>query len=319
MNYIVIDLEWNQANGTTEPVPELPFEIIEIGAVKVDEAGRFVGEFNELIRPCVYTTLNYVTSKLIHLRTHELERGKPFKEVYDKLIEWIGEEEYIFCTWGTLDILELQRNIDYHGLKSLSEEPIQYIDAQKLYALIFDEGDHERKSLEHAVDELYIEKDIPFHRAFSDAYYTAKVLNRLKSKDSSKLSYISYDVYMAPKSRSSEIKIVFDNYAKYISRTFDNKVLLFADREVSSTKCYKCRRNLKKKIKWFTMNSRHYYALAYCEEHGYLKGKIRLKRDKEGRLFVVKTTKLISEADAEKLKYKYAHMGKRLKKENREI
>ena len=36
MNYVVLDLEWNQANGITEhEVPAIPFEIIEIGAVKL--------------------------------------------------------------------------------------------------------------------------------------------------------------------------------------------------------------------------------------------------------------------------------------------
>ena len=36
MNYIVMDLEWNQSyNGHMGEHPRMPFEIIEIGAVKV--------------------------------------------------------------------------------------------------------------------------------------------------------------------------------------------------------------------------------------------------------------------------------------------
>ena len=38
MNYIVMDLEWNQSyNGHMGEHPRMPFEIIEIGAVKVDK------------------------------------------------------------------------------------------------------------------------------------------------------------------------------------------------------------------------------------------------------------------------------------------
>ena len=38
MNLIVIDLEWNQSSTGSEPeVSEIPFEIIEIGAVKYGE------------------------------------------------------------------------------------------------------------------------------------------------------------------------------------------------------------------------------------------------------------------------------------------
>ena len=37
MNYIVIDLEWNQSNTGEEPeVKEIPFEIIDIGAIKLN-------------------------------------------------------------------------------------------------------------------------------------------------------------------------------------------------------------------------------------------------------------------------------------------
>ena len=39
MNYIVLDLEWNQCpSGKRREDPSLPFEIIEIGAVRMDEA-----------------------------------------------------------------------------------------------------------------------------------------------------------------------------------------------------------------------------------------------------------------------------------------
>ena len=46
-NYIVFDLEWNQsANGKERSVPHFPFEIIEIGAVKLNENFQMTGEFH---------------------------------------------------------------------------------------------------------------------------------------------------------------------------------------------------------------------------------------------------------------------------------
>ena len=40
MNYIVMDLEWNQSNtGSEEAVSSVPFEIIEIGAIRLDADG----------------------------------------------------------------------------------------------------------------------------------------------------------------------------------------------------------------------------------------------------------------------------------------
>ena len=55
-NFIVFDLEWNQNPGGKElSVERLPFEIFEIGAVKLNEEREKTGEFHRIIRPCVYT------------------------------------------------------------------------------------------------------------------------------------------------------------------------------------------------------------------------------------------------------------------------
>ncbi len=55
MNYIVFDLEWNQnPDGRRHPDSRLPFEIIEIGAVKLNEKREIVDTFQCLIKPKVY-------------------------------------------------------------------------------------------------------------------------------------------------------------------------------------------------------------------------------------------------------------------------
>lgn len=312
MDIIVMDLEWNQSDSASpEEIEALPFEIVEIGAVKLDGEGCVVGEFNELIKPELYHEMHRITSKLIHLQMQELERGEPFVEVMKRFRAWCGEE-YQFCTWGTLDLVELQRNVRYHDMTPMSHGPIAYLDAQKLFSLAFEDG-KSRRSLEYAVDFLEIEKDIPFHRAFSDAYYTAEVLKKIMLAKRSVLQKVSYDVFHPPVDRASEIKVQFDTYFKYISREFPSKAEAFADREVSSSKCYLCHRNLRKKLKWFTPNGRHYYCLAYCEKHGYLKGKIRMKKSQSGACFVVKTTKLITEEEAASIKERCSH-AKELRK-----
>ncbi|MCX4305143.1 MAG: exonuclease domain-containing protein [Acetatifactor sp.] len=301
MNYIVFDLEWNQGNGDPETsVASLPFEVVEIGAVKLNDDCIMVNEFSQLVKPQVYHEMNQITGRLIHLQMQELERGKPFVETAEAFLDWCGPEEYLFCTWGSLDLTELQRNMQYHKMTQLSKGPIAFLDVQKLFSLAYEDG-RSRRSLEYAVDELGIEKDIPFHRAFGDAYYTARVLNCVYRKNCSVLQKLSYDLYHPPVRREDEIKVQFDTYAKYISRLFRTKAEALADREVSSSKCYLCHRNLRKKLKWFTPNGRHYYCLAFCEKHGFLKGKIRIRRSENGMIYVVKTTKLIGREEAEGL------------------
>lgn len=297
MDYIVLDLEWNQSNtGSEEETHELPFEIIEIGAIHLNDACMMVGEFSQLIKPQVYTEMHLITSRLIHLQMQELERGRPFTEVMERFLKWCGKD-YIFCTWGDQDLKELQRNMKFCQMKPLSDGPIAFLDIQKLFSIAYEDG-RSRKTLEYAVDFLGMVKDIPFHRAFSDAYYTAKILERIAAEFPEVLKKISFDVFHPPVSREKEVKVQFDSYMKYISREFDSKSEAMADKEVISSRCYLCHKNLRKKLHWFTSNNRHYYCLAYCDKHGYLKGKIRLRKSEEGRIYVVKTTRLITEQEA---------------------
>lgn len=303
MNYIVLDLEWNQSNtGLEEEVTKIPFEIIEIGAIKINDKNVIVSEFNELVKPKVYREMNHITSKLIHMQMEELERGTPFPDVMKRFLEWGGEEPYVFCTWGTQDLVELQRNMTFHEMEPLSNGPIAYLDVQKLFAIAYEDS-KTRRTLEYGIDALGITKDIPFHRAFSDAYYTAQILSEIMYKRPEVLVNVSYDVYNPPRNRRSEIKVQFENYVKYISRVFEDKVTAFADREVSSSKCFLCRKNLRKKIRWFTANGRYYTCVAYCEKHGYLKGKIRIHKVEDG-IFIVKTNRFIDEAELEEISAK---------------
>ena len=303
MDYIIFDLEWNQSshpgevdeNGNT-----LPFEIVEIGAVKLNENRDMIGEFSELIKPQIYHEMHYITSKLIHLQMEQLEKGKPFTEVMEQFLEWCGED-CIFCTWGPLDLLELQRNMRYYGMEPLSDKPIRYYDIQKLFSIAY-EDKKSRRSLEYAIDMLGIHKDIPFHRAFSDAYYTAKVFDMIE--DPVVLEKVSFDTFMLPDSKANEVSIHFIDYDKHISRVFTDKSKLLNDKDIIDVKCFRCRRSLKKKIKWFSPNGKHYYTVAYCLRHGYTKSKLRVRKAEGGGVYAVKTSKSISTEDAKQIKEK---------------
>ena len=314
MRYIVFDLEWNQcADGAAAEKAALPFEIIEIGAIKLDAEFKKIGEFSRLVQPTVYRRMNKITEKLVNIEMRDLLREQKFPKVGAYFLKWCELPEVVFCTWGTTDLTELQRNLKYFGLPALSEGPIAFLDVQKLFSLCFEDG-KARRALEVAVDMVEIEKPIPFHRAFADAFYTAKILQLIAAKKPELLQKISFDVFTPPADRDKEIRIQFDSYYKYITREFASKVEAFEDKEVASSKCYLCHKNLRKKIKWFSANGKHYYCLAYCEKHGYLKGKIRVRKTEDGGIYIVKTTKLISEEDAEGIRERKAHAVEMRKK-----
>ena len=72
--YIIFDLEWNQSPGGKEDsIERMPFEIIELGAVKLDQNLRPISEFHRLITPQVYTRLHYKISEVTHMDIQELK------------------------------------------------------------------------------------------------------------------------------------------------------------------------------------------------------------------------------------------------------
>ena len=93
MNYIVLDLEWNQASDLkTKLENELLFEIIEIGAVKLDENRKIIDTFHEMIKPQVFKKMHQITGELIHLKMEQLKNCRQFKDVAKDFLDWCGEE-----------------------------------------------------------------------------------------------------------------------------------------------------------------------------------------------------------------------------------
>lgn len=302
MNYIVLDLEWNQApEGKIRRNKYIPCEIVEIGAVKLNEKKEVIGTFNELIKPQVYNKMHYVTREIIHINMEELSKMESFVTVVGRFLKWCGED-YIFCTWGPMDLTELQRNMNFYGVPSLTMKPLNYFDVQKLFSIAMNER-RVRRTLEYAVDNLKIDKIIPFHRAECDAYYTAVIFRKISNAYVDK--FYSIDVFETPKNKKEEISVVFDRYSKYISREFKTKEDALSDKAVKNVNCIVCNKSLKKSIKWFSPNGKTYYCEAFCNSHGHFRGKIRIKRSRNGNVFVIKTIKSISEDEVQGVKEKY--------------
>ncbi len=296
--YIVFDLEWNQSpDGKQNTNEDLPFEIIEIGAVKMNERLEFIDEYHRLVLPQIYTRLHYRISQVTHLNIQELRRvGVPFPEAAGELMEWCGTDP-VFCTWGSMDLTELQRNMSFYELDLPFPFPLCYLDIQKLYALQM--GSRESPSLDSAAQSLGLLEDRPFHRAQDDAYYTGKVMQAIDFVTWS--PYFSVDYYRLPRNKEEEIRLTFPTYMKYVSRVYPSGEEALADKDVTDMICFRCRRMLKKKIRWFPVHSRQYLCLSVCPEHGPVRGKIRIRKQGENGVYIVKTLKCVDEETADRV------------------
>lgn len=302
MNYIVLDLEWNQSpSGKKNTVADIPFEIIQIGAVKLDNEYNITDEFNKNICPKVYMQLHSKVQEVVCVTMDELlESGEDFESVIRDFLNWCGDE-YIFCTWGSMDLTELQRNMKYYNIEGDFPTPFLYYDLQKLFSICYSDG-KTRITLEHAIEQLEIQSDEEYHRAVNDARYTAKVMKFLDMKRAGR--YYSVDTFKIPATRKAEIHLDFGDYGKFISRGFETREQAVADREVRACKCFKCKRSMKKHIKWFATNGKSYYGLFECEEHGLIKGRFKSKQADNGLYYIVKILKCTDQHGAEKVKKK---------------
>ena len=156
MKYIVLDLEWNQPAAKNKEVKDLPFEIIEIGAVKLDENFQMLDRFQSIVRPVVYPQLNHISSQITGFTTPQLQYGPRFPKVYEAFQKWCGTEDFYFCTWGCSDLTELQRNMKHYDIPLLPR-PVLYYDLQEVFGILNQDEAH-RRSLEYAVEFYRIKK-----------------------------------------------------------------------------------------------------------------------------------------------------------------
>lgn len=183
MSYIIFDLEFNQKyskdkSATSNIKENLLLEIIQIGAIKLNNNFESISTFNDLINPTVHKTIHPYVENLTKITTESLTSSRTFPEVYKDFLTFIGTDEAILCVWGTSDIKELIKNIKFHNL-SYSSLSKKYIDIQSLASKHFNVPKGSKIGLKNTIELLNIDITGEFHDAYNDAYYTTEVLKKL--------------------------------------------------------------------------------------------------------------------------------------------
>ena len=184
MNYVVVDLEWNQAMSSKSSVfNKLPIhlrgEIIEIGAVRLDDKFQPTEEFTIDIKPVYFKRMHYKVKKITGFDKERLSQGVSFANALEKLREFCGDD-VTFITWGCDDQGILEQNIIIHDLDW--DWIAGWINLQLIYNLQTG-GDKNQKSLETAMEHFGIEQTRVAHDALGDAYNTALVCSHLNMTD----------------------------------------------------------------------------------------------------------------------------------------
>ena len=295
--YIVFDLEWNQCPyGKSREVADLPFEIIDIGAVKLARDGSLIDTFHCFVRPAVYKRLHYRTRQVIGLSESELAGGIPFPEAARAFLSFCGED-YLLCTWGDQDIFELERNLSFYRMNGLLPGPLFFGDVQKFFSIAY-ENRAKRRSLESAASFLHIPETRTYHRAYDDAAYTAEILRKIPEEVI--VRHFSVDTYQHPSDRRSQLRLRLTGCEKYISCEFPSRIAAFRDREVTATRCIVCGKNAARIVPFTSHGRKQYLALSRCRSHGLLYSRIRVKSSDPDSpsCFIEKVTRCISPEEA---------------------
>ena len=169
MNYIIYDLEFNQPLSKDNSISDLTFEIIQIGALKLNENLEVISTFNKLVNPTAYLEIHPYIENLTQISTDMVMSHAQFPHIYNEFIDFIGNDEFVMCVWGAGDIKELIKNINFHKLKTLDNLK-RYIDVQKLMSKYIKTPKGTKIGLGSAVEFFNISLEKEFHDAFNDAY-----------------------------------------------------------------------------------------------------------------------------------------------------
>ena len=287
MDYIVLDMEWNQPwPGSPSARKVLPVqirgEIIQIGAVRVTEDQQVMDEFQVLIKPKYYRRLNRRVGKLTGIKESQLrEDGVSMETAMERFRTWCGED-VTFLTWGFDDITILRENLQLYGIEEGWVS--RWYNAQMIFNAQTD-GSTAQKALKTAMEIFGIEATRPAHDALGDAYHTALICARLDLKKGTQ------EYGAALKSHVNGF------HGAELPGCIDRKVFYdYADKRAAlgamsgpENLCPTCGRQMLGS-RWFAQPGHRYMDLATCPKHGKFLIRVRLSAQPDGTVRVSRLT-----------------------------
>lgn len=168
-----MDIEFNGRKFASE----LPMEVIEIGAVRLNGDLTAVDEFSALIKPVYFSKLNSFIKKKTGIPQEDIDRADGFVPVIRSFLSWLGRsEECRFVTWGGEDFKRIVLDTRMHKLDDAYWMSAVYYDLLKVY--LRSRGLTNDVSVEAALADLGIPSEGSAHRALDDARMTAEIFRK---------------------------------------------------------------------------------------------------------------------------------------------
>ena len=273
MQYIILDMEWNQAwpgsSAARQPLPSpMRGEIVQIGAVRMSEDQEIGDEFQVLIRPKYFKKMNSKVAKLTGIRDSVLrEHGIPFAEAIEQFRAWCGEDITIL-TWGFDDIAVLRENLAVHGMEA--DWASRWYNAQLIFNAQTD-GSSNQKALKTALEIMEIEPSRPAHDALGDAYHTALICARLKLAE----GIAAYEQSLRDHENGFHGAELPGCLARSVHKGYENRTQLLGAMSGAENVCPVCGGPMRA-WKWYAQPGRRYFTMASCPEDGEFYLRVRI-------------------------------------------
>jgi len=182
MHYIIMDLEWN--NTYARKIKGFINEIIEIGAVKLDDNLNLVDEFSRIVKSSIGKKLRSNVKRLTNISNEDVRNGEPFAKVMSDFKQWMGTEECVVLTWGDGDIRVLIENFRYlSGIRTLPFLTY-YTDIQRYFEIKNNLPKSKQIGLFNAAELAGVDVELfSHHRAFDDSMITAECMRKVYDKN----------------------------------------------------------------------------------------------------------------------------------------
>ncbi|MBR0542743.1 MAG: exonuclease domain-containing protein [Clostridia bacterium] len=182
MQFVVMDLEWNTAYSKKNR--GFFNEVIEIGAVKLNESFEIIDKISIIVKPQISKTLRGRTKDLTHITNEDVSQGKVFAQAVKEFSEWLGDDKNVFLTWGDGDIRVLIKNYEYFTGNDNIEYINFYGDAQKYCQSFINTASHQQIGLAAACEQFGINPDdFSHHRALDDSLMTVECIKKVFDRE----------------------------------------------------------------------------------------------------------------------------------------
>ena len=179
MKHVVVDLEMNPVSREFREVRrKLNEEVIEIGAVRLDENFQQEAEFLCYVKPEYGPIKKHITS-LTGITQAMVADKKTYAACFQDFVDWVGEEETKIYSWSMSDIKQLRSECRY----KLPDFDIEWLNARWVdLQQEFDDrlGLHNSLALKHALGAMDHKFEGTQHTALADAINTSAILTLMQ-------------------------------------------------------------------------------------------------------------------------------------------